>query len=145
LLHHKQNRQRPWSNWFNRSVSSFLIRNNSLVRNTLSGQKQKPASAQGPTRAHVQTNARELELFLDKIFTEEWRKNTFAGQLSSCEGRRCPFSKGYGFVDLERTKPVSTERTIFRIGSISKLFTRPRLCSWLIDVSSTSKMTLTVT
>lgn len=31
--------------------------------------------------------------------------------------------KGYGFADLEERKPVDPDRTLFRIGSISKLFT----------------------
>src|SRR4029453_1447890 len=33
------------------------------------------------------------------------------------------FSKGYGFANLERQQRVVPERTIFRIGSISKVFT----------------------
>jgi CubicO group peptidase (beta-lactamase class C family) len=33
------------------------------------------------------------------------------------------FRKGYGFSNLERKEPVSPDKTIFRIGSISKVFT----------------------
>ena len=33
------------------------------------------------------------------------------------------FAKGYGFADVEKHKPVDAERTMFRPGSISKLFT----------------------
>jgi CubicO group peptidase (beta-lactamase class C family) len=33
------------------------------------------------------------------------------------------FSKGYGFTDLESKKPVDPAKTLFRPGSISKLFT----------------------
>ncbi len=33
------------------------------------------------------------------------------------------FAKGYGFADVEKHKPVDPERTMFRPGSISKLFT----------------------
>lgn len=32
-------------------------------------------------------------------------------------------SKGYGFADLESKQPVSTDKTLFRVASISKLFT----------------------
>ena len=84
----------------------------------LSRQKQPPANAHGPS------NARDLEQFLDKIFTEEMEKEHIPGAaFVFVKDGAVLFSKGYGFVDLERTKPVSAERTIFRIGSISKLFT----------------------
>ena len=84
----------------------------------LSRQNQKLASTHGPT------DARELEQFLDKIFTEEMEKEHIPGAaFVFVKNGAVIFSKGYGFVDLERTKPVSPERTIFRIGSISKLFT----------------------
>ena len=33
------------------------------------------------------------------------------------------FSKGYGFADLEKRIPVNAEKSLFRIGSTSKLFT----------------------
>jgi CubicO group peptidase (beta-lactamase class C family) len=33
------------------------------------------------------------------------------------------FSKGYGFLDVENRIPVDPETTLFRPGSISKLFT----------------------
>ena len=83
----------------------------------LSRQKQKPTS-RGPG------DARELEQFIDKIFAEEMEKQHIPGAVFVfVKDGAVLFSKGYGFVDLERTKPVSPERTIFRIGSISKLFT----------------------
>ena len=79
---------------------------------------------QTPPRRHGPTDARELEQFLDKIFTEEMEKAHIPGAVFVfVKDGAVLFSKGYGFVDLERTKPVSADRTIFRIGSISKLFT----------------------
>ena len=33
------------------------------------------------------------------------------------------FAKGYGYADLENDIPVDPEQTIFRIGSVGKLFT----------------------
>ncbi|HKO44444.1 MAG TPA: serine hydrolase domain-containing protein [Pyrinomonadaceae bacterium] len=83
-----------------------------------------PRQKQQPVRAHGPTDARELEQFLDKIFTEEMQKEQIPGAaFVFVKDGAVLFSKGYGFVDLERTKPVSPERTIFRIGSISKVFT----------------------
>jgi CubicO group peptidase (beta-lactamase class C family) len=73
---------------------------------------------------HGPTDAKELEQFLDKLFTEEMEKEHIPGAVFVfVKDGAVFFSKGYGFVDLERTNPVSPERTIFRIGSISKLFT----------------------
>jgi len=85
---------------------------------SLSRQKQTLAKTHGPT------DPKELEQFLDKIFTEEMEKEHIPGAVFVfVKNGAVLFSKGYGFVDLERTKPVSPERTVFRIGSISKLFT----------------------
>src|SRR5580698_7384465 len=33
------------------------------------------------------------------------------------------FAKGYGYADIEKSRPVDPETTIFRPGSVSKLFT----------------------
>ena len=36
---------------------------------------------------------------------------------------RLLLAKGYGYADLENRVPVDFERTLFRVGSVSKLFT----------------------
>ena len=38
-------------------------------------------------------------------------------------GDKLVFAKGYGYADVERRKRVDPETTMFRVGSISKLFT----------------------
>ena len=79
---------------------------------------------QRPPTSHGPTDAKELERFLDKIFNEEMEKEHIPGAVFVfVKDGTVFFSKGYGFVDLDRTKPVSPERTIWRIGSISKVFT----------------------
>jgi CubicO group peptidase (beta-lactamase class C family) len=66
----------------------------------------------------------ELERFLDAIFTEQMEKQHIPGAVFVfVKDGRVFFSKGYGFANLERRQPVVPERTIFRIGSISKVFT----------------------
>jgi hypothetical protein len=45
------------------------------------------------------------------------------------------FAKGYRYADVEKHKPVDAERTMFRPGSISKLFT------WTAQASSISTTT----
>ncbi|HKY44533.1 MAG TPA: hypothetical protein VJM50_15700, partial [Pyrinomonadaceae bacterium] len=59
----------------------------------LSRQKQKPARSHGPT------DVRELEQFLDKIFTEEMEKAHIPGAVFVfVKDGAVLFSKGYGFV-----------------------------------------------
>jgi CubicO group peptidase (beta-lactamase class C family) len=36
------------------------------------------------------------------------------------------FSKGYGWQDVDKRIPVDPEKTLFRIGSVSKLLRGPR-------------------
>ena len=37
-------------------------------------------------------------------------------------GDQLLFSKGYGYADIEKRKPVIANQTLFRVGSVSKLF-----------------------
>ena len=84
---------------------------------------QLPSNAQqkfvnGPT------DPKELETFLDKIFTEQMEKEHIPGaEFVFVKDGKIFFSKGYGFANLETRQPVVPEQTIFRIGSISKVFT----------------------
>lgn len=43
--------------------------------------------------------------------------------ISVVKGGKIIFSKGYGDADVERKSPVVADRTLFRIGSITKVFT----------------------
>ena len=38
------------------------------------------------------------------------------------KGDRVIFAKGYGYADIEKRQPVVANQTLFRIGSVSKLF-----------------------
>ena len=70
------------------------------------------------------TDPRELEKFLDAILTEQMEKQHIPGAaFIFVKDGKVFFSKGYGFANLERKQPVVPEQTLFRIGSISKVFT----------------------
>jgi CubicO group peptidase (beta-lactamase class C family) len=70
------------------------------------------------------TDPKELETFLDAIFKEQMEKQRIPGAaFVFVKDGRVFFSKGYGFANLERQQRVVPERTIFRIGSISKVLT----------------------
>jgi CubicO group peptidase (beta-lactamase class C family) len=72
----------------------------------------------------VPIDAKELESFLDKFFAEKMEKLHIPGLVFvMVKDGEILFSKGYGYADLEKKKPVIPEKTLFRIGSVSKLFT----------------------
>lgn len=84
-----------------------------------------PALAQGiPAPQPGPTNPQELELFIDDYFAQEMSKEHVPGAVFTLvKDGKIFFSKGYGYADLEKKIPVSPDKTLFRVGSISKLFT----------------------
>jgi CubicO group peptidase (beta-lactamase class C family) len=84
------------------------------------GGNELPASPQrqGPT------DPAELEGFLDRLFSEHVGEHRIAGAaISVVRDGELFFAKGYGYADVENGIPVDPERTVFRIGSVGKLFT----------------------
>jgi len=62
--------------------------------------------------------------FLDKKMNEYLEEGKFCGAtLSIVKDGQIIFSSGYGYADLSGNKLVDPEKTLFRIGSISKIFT----------------------
>ncbi len=69
-------------------------------------------------------NTKELENFLDPIFAEHMTKLHIPGAvISIVKDGKTIFTKGYGVADIEKKTPVVPDKTIFRIGSITKVFT----------------------
>lgn len=81
-----------------------------------------PAPATGPvTRA---LTAQDLEAFLDGLMPAEIERDGIAGAtVSVVKDGQLLLAKGYGYADLKKKTPVSADDTLFRPGSISKLFT----------------------
>ena len=66
----------------------------------------------------------DLEPFLDGLIPSQLRTRNLAGAVVSVvKDGQVLFQKGYGYADLEAKKPVLPDQTLFRPGSISKLFT----------------------
>lgn len=81
------------------------------------------ASAQNLPAASP-ADPRKIELFADGFFAERMKQLHIPGVVFIViDDSRIVFAKGYGYADLESRTPVSTDGTLFRVGSISKLFT----------------------
>jgi CubicO group peptidase (beta-lactamase class C family) len=66
----------------------------------------------------------ELEAFVDGLVTQAMAEDHIAGvTVSVVQNGQVVLKKGYGFATLAPARPVEPDRTLFRIGSISKTFT----------------------
>ncbi len=75
------------------------------------------------TLPHELTKA-DLEAFLDALIPAQLQNRDIAGAVVSVvKDGRVLLAKGYGYADYTAKKPVVAERTLFRPGSISKVFT----------------------
>ncbi len=65
-----------------------------------------------------------LEAFMDGVITTHLRDKHIAGAtVAVIQHGKILLSKGYGFSDVKKQLPVDSRSTLFRIGSISKMFT----------------------
>lgn len=66
----------------------------------------------------------ELEAFLDGVMTAQLRAQHAAGAMVAVvKDGQLFFAKGYGYADVEKKIPVDAQKTLFRPGSVSKMFT----------------------
>src|SRR6185369_14127149 len=84
--------------------------------------KEEPAP-QLPSGTHEMTAA-DVEAFLDGLVPLQIQRDDIAGAtIAVVKDGKLLFTKGYGYADVEKKIPVSAQNTLFRPGSISKLFT----------------------
>ena len=83
-----------------------------------------PDTAVAPARTRGPTDRAEMEAFMDGLMTASLRDRHIAGAtVAVVKDGALFFAKGYGYADVDARTPVVAERTLFRIGSVSKLFT----------------------
>ena len=88
-----------------------------------------PSAAPGATPAALPTGAHELsktdvDAWLDGYMPYAIARGDIAGAVVVVvKDGEVLTQRGYGFSDIEKRKPVSPETTLFRPGSVSKLFT----------------------
>jgi CubicO group peptidase (beta-lactamase class C family) len=81
------------------------------------------ASGAAAPQAHELT-ADDLGAFLDGFMPQQIEHADIAGAvIAVVKDGKLIFAKGYGYSDVAKKAPVSPETTLFRPGSISKLFT----------------------
>lgn len=94
--------------------------------------KAKRPVAASPTPAAPATTpltpasltAEDLSSFLDGFMPQQIEQADIAGAVVAVvKDGKLLFARGYGYSDYEKKTPVSAENTLFRPGSISKLFT----------------------
>ncbi len=93
--------------------------------NPLAPKSKHPAPAEMPVKpgTHEMTTE-DVSAFLDGIMPQQLAKDDIAGVvISIVKDGKVVFAKGYGYSDVAKRTPVSADNTLFRPGSISKLFT----------------------
>src|SRR5215203_5356196 len=84
----------------------------------------EPPVAAPTTGERHELTAADVEAFLDGLVPQQIKHDDIAGvTISIVKDGKLLFAKGYGYADVENKKAVSAQETLFRPGSISKLFT----------------------
>lgn len=91
-------------------------------------QQQQPTQPQTPATlsdsAPGLSNPQEFTAWVDKFINDEMSKSHIPGAvISVVKDGKVFFTKGYGYANVEKNIPVDADKTLFRVASLSKLFT----------------------
>jgi CubicO group peptidase (beta-lactamase class C family) len=101
-------------------VSTLLIL---LICLAAFGPARGAVPAAHPQAAAALTQA-EIQAFFDDYLGTQMTANHVAGAtVSVVQGDQVIFTKGYGYADVAQGIPVDPEKTVFVLGSLSKVFT----------------------
>lgn len=85
--------------------------------------EQKQSVTPAPSAPGL-NDPQEFAEFVDNFFQEEMSKTHIpGGVVSVVKDGKLFFAKGYGYANLEKKIPVEVDKTLFRVASLSKLFT----------------------
>jgi CubicO group peptidase (beta-lactamase class C family) len=87
----------------------------------------KAASALPPNATEISPigpiDPKELGAFMDGAINAELMAHHIPGAtVAVVKDGKIIFAKGYGYADIDKRKPVVANETLFRVGSVSKLF-----------------------
>ena len=89
-----------------------------------SAHRTLPDASPRPLAARGEATREDIEDFTDGFVAGRAATSHFAGLvIAVVKDGALLFSKGYGYADLERRIPVTAGETLFRMGSVAKLFT----------------------
>ncbi len=84
----------------------------------------KPAPDRAAVKAGNVSDPADLEAFFDGVlYTQLDSKHIAGAVVAVVAGDKLVFSKGYGYADVAERRKVDPAKTMFRVASISKLFT----------------------
>ncbi|BAZ09025.1 beta-lactamase [Calothrix sp. NIES-4071] len=95
------------------------------LSNPQQGQPTEPQETvpQAPSAPGL-SNPQDFESFVDKVVNEEISTSHVPGAvISVVKDGKLFFAKGYGYANLDQKIPVVADKTLFRVASLSKLFT----------------------
>jgi CubicO group peptidase (beta-lactamase class C family) len=118
-----RNSKRDCSRWRGRAGTAILTVALSLLAGGASAQGS-PGPAPAAATAAPALTATDLAVFMDGFVPYAIHSADLAGATISVVAHgQIIFAKGYGFADMRTRRPVLPDRTLFRVASISKLFT----------------------
>jgi CubicO group peptidase (beta-lactamase class C family) len=93
--------------------------------NPLAPKVKRSTPAEQPVKAGThELTPDDVAAFLDGMMPQQLAKDDIAGVvISIVKDGKVIFARGYGYSDVAKKSPVSADSTLFRPGSISKLFT----------------------
>ncbi|MFL5491213.1 MAG: serine hydrolase domain-containing protein [Gemmatimonadales bacterium] len=116
-----------------RFLVGLLLAALTLGRNDLAAQRpaQRPpapsierSGPEGPPVGAAQLTRADVQAWLDGFLPYALQRGDVPGAVVAVvKDGQVLFKKGYGYADLKRKKPVDPDLTLFRPGSVSKLFT----------------------
>src|SRR6266850_7165345 len=104
---------------------SFALALSFVVGSTAQApETKKTVAARTETAPAHDLTGSDVEAFLDGMMPSQLERENVAGAvIAVVKDGHVIFAKGYGYSDMEKRKPVTPDATLFRPGSISKLFT----------------------
>ncbi|HKD92980.1 MAG TPA: serine hydrolase domain-containing protein [Terriglobales bacterium] len=113
--------------WVLLGASCLLAAQNPLPQKNNKEQKPQAAAASTkpvPGETPHELTAADLEAFLDGLVPAQIARDDIGGVvIAVVQNGKVIFEKGYGYADVKTKRPVLPDQTLFRPGSISKLFT----------------------
>lgn len=88
------------------------------------GEVNKELKTDKPGASAPELTASDVASFLDGVVPLQLKQDDVAGAtIAVVRDGKVLFTRGYGYADVKQKRPVSAEETLFRPGSVSKLFT----------------------